>query len=321
MTVGETGRLSFERSFMATTFELILDEGERHERDLPDLELDVFDQVRQVEELLSAYIPSSDVCWINENAAERAVPVHPDTFDLLELSQRLHRETDGAFDITVGPLVRCWGFFRREGAVPDQADLERALECVGMQHIELDRARRTVRFLRPGVEVNLGGIGKGFALAVAARRLRQWGVQSALIHAGRSTFYAIGQPARLEGWRIGLREGLTEDAPRIGWVSLRDQAFSTSGADVQFFVADGKKYGHIIDPRTGWPVQGMRSAAAVSPDPTLADALSTAFFVGGANVARRYCAGKDEGAIIIREGQSGEVEIDEINCALSREET
>jgi len=319
LIVEQRVRVHYTRQLMATTFELILD-GDRERGVLDDMAQDIFAEIRRLEELLSAYIPSSDVCWINENAARGPVPVHPDTFDVLELARRLWEETEGAFDITVGPLVKCWGFYRRQGAVPEKEALEAALERVGMEHVVLDPEALTVQFDRPGVEINLGAVGKGFAVARAAERLREWGVSAALVHAGRSTIYALGRPPVAEGWRIGLREQ-GDESPRIGSVLLRDQALATSGAYVQYFEAQGRRFCHVIDPRTGWPVSEERlSVAVIGRDAVVADALSTAFFVGGEQLARKWCADNGGGAVIVDKGPSGAAVVREINCTLEKEE-
>jgi FAD:protein FMN transferase len=155
-----------------------------------------------------------------------------------------------------------------------------------MRHVVLDATRRTVRFDRAGVELNLGAIGKGWALDRVAQTLRDHGVARALLSAGHSSIRAIGSPAA--GWPISL------SSPRLdrpfARLTLHDGALGTSGAGEQYFEVDGKRYGHVIDPRTGWPAQSALSVSVVCTEAAVADALSTAFFVGGLDLARRYCA-------------------------------
>ena len=183
--------------------------------------------------------------------------------DLLADCQRLHRETGGAFDITTMPLSRCWGFLRREGRVPDPEAIEAARALVGFDAVQLDRDDWSVRFGRTGLELNLGAIGKGYALDRASSGLRASGVGHALLSAGRSSLLAIG--GRGHGWRIDLVSPLVTGRAIAG-VWLRNAALGTSGAGEQFVIADGHRYGHVIDPRTGWPANGVLSASVVASD-------------------------------------------------------
>jgi thiamine biosynthesis lipoprotein len=210
---------------------------------------------------------------------------------LLDLCRELSRATDGAFDITSTPLSRCWGFLHREGRVPSSEAIEAARALVGCGAIDLDHSRLTVRFRRAGLELNLGAIGKGHALDRVAAGMRDAGVGHALLSAGRSSLLARGGRGR--GWHVEVVSGCAsqpDTARPLASVWLRDAALGTSGAGEQFVVADGRRYGHVIDPRTGWPASGVLSATAIAPSAAVADALSTAFLVGGAELAERYCA-------------------------------
>jgi thiamine biosynthesis lipoprotein len=202
----------------------------------------------------------------------------------------LERE-GGAFDITSGPLTRVWGFNRRTGAVPTAHELAAAIEHVGSQQLELDATRRTVRFLADGMELNLGAIGKGYALDCAAAALQADGVHDFLWHGGQSSVLARGSRCvsgdAKGGWSVGLNNPLG-GAARLAEVFLRDRALATSGSSQQFFRHRGKRYGHILDPRTGWPAEGVFSAT-VRATAAEADALSTAFYVLGVETALEYC--------------------------------
>jgi thiamine biosynthesis lipoprotein len=250
---------------------------------------EAFEELDRLERQLSAYVPTSDVCWINATAAVEPARVDPDLFDLLMLAARLHAETDGAFDITAGPLIRCWGFFQREGAVPDPAALAEARERVGMQYVCLDPEERSVAFARDGIEINLGAIGKGYAVRRLMELIRRYDVDAALIHSGGSTVVAMGAPPDGTAWRIGLLDPWVRGERRLGSVVLRDRAFSTSGQLEQSFEYQGRRYGHILDPRTGEPAMGMTCAWVMTEDAAEADALSTALFVLGPDGARAYC--------------------------------
>jgi thiamine biosynthesis lipoprotein len=205
-------------------------------------------------------------------------------FDLLSVCKELHDETDGAFDITSGPLTRCWGFLKREGRLPSNSEIETARALVGSDKLVLDAASSTVQFKRPGVEINLGSIGKGYALDVVSGRFKKAN-EPALLSAGASSFLAAG-PAR--AWLVGVRHPLAKQK-RLASVRLRECAMSTSGTEEQFFESNGRRFGHIIDSRTGWPAEKVSSVTVVADSAARSDALATAFFIGGRELAKRYC--------------------------------
>jgi thiamine biosynthesis lipoprotein len=254
------------------------------------------DDIDTLEEQLSVFRKTSAISDLNRHAADGPVVVQQDLFELLATCERLHRETDRAFDITTTPLSRCWGFMAgvrspavgqaNEGGIPEMAALEAARAAVGFDAVQLDRENHTVTFSRRGAELNLGAIGKGYALDHAAVQLRTAGGTHALLSAGRSSLLALGGRGR--GWRIDLVSPLVKGRAIAGlW--LRNAALGTSGAGEQFVTANGRRYGHVIDPRTGWPARGLLSATVVASDATVADALSTAFLIGGIELADRYC--------------------------------
>ena len=245
------------------------------------------DEVDRIEDALTVFRDTSALVRVNRLAGCEPVAVEEDLFALLLRCRELHAATDGAFDITSTPLSRTWGFLARAGRLPAPAEITAARARVGMDHVELDEARRTVRFRRPEMELNLGSIGKGYALFRMAEVLRRAGVAEALLSAAGSSVLALGGRGR--GFRIDLRSRLVRRS-RLGALWLRDGALGTSGAGEQFVEVDGVRYGHVLDPRTGWPASGVLSATVVAADPALADALSTAFLVGGVDLARRYCA-------------------------------
>ncbi len=247
-----------------------------------------FDEIDRLEGELSVFRDTSTISEVNRRAACQPVPVSRHLADLLADCQRLHHDTDGAFDITSMPLSRCWGFLRREGRVPDADAIVVARALVGFDAVQLDGDAGTVGFTREGIELNLGAIGKGYALDRVSAGLRASGVEHALLSAGRSSLLAIG--GRGDGWRIDLVSPQVSGRTITGlW--LRNGALGTSGAGAQFVIAGGHRYGHVIDPRTGWPARGVVSASVVASDAARADALSTAFLVGGIDLATRYCAG------------------------------
>ena len=281
---GDLSLVRVSRRAMATTFEVALPFG------TPDALAaaeDALDAIDAAEDQLTVYRDSSEVARLNAAAFTAGVPVAADLFDLLTRCAEWTRDTAGGFDAATGALVHAWGFQRREGRVPPPAELMAARERSGMRHVMLDDRTRLVKFRRFGVALNFGGVGKGEALDRAAAVLRRWGVTSALLHGGGSSVRAIGTPpGRPRGWPVAVKH--PSGVGRLGTVYLQDQGFGTSAATFQFFEEGGKRYGHVIDPRSGCPAEGTASASVIAPTAAEADALSTAFFVQGAEVARRY---------------------------------
>ena len=274
----------------------------------------VWAEVDALEQKISNWIPDSPLSQVNRHAATRPVRVGSETVSLLDTSRVLWEETAGAFDPTVGPLLAAWGFYRKEGQLPSAEELERALEPVGMDKVVVDVIQSTVRFTRPGVQIDFGAIGKGYALDLAARILREHGIATALIHAGTSTALAMGAPSGKDSWTVLLNNPYNSGAAIQESFQIADEAFSTSSGAERYFEIAGNRYIHIFDPRTGRPVEGMLVSIAITPRATLADALSTAFFVMGREQVAQYCAKhEDVRAVLIAPGPSGAPEITRFN--------
>jgi thiamine biosynthesis lipoprotein len=270
------------------------------------------DLVEALEAQMTVYRDDSEVIRINRQAAQQPVQVEPRLFALFRQAERLCQETAGAYDITSGPLSEAWGFSRREGRVPSDEEIEAARERVGMHYVSLDEASQTIAFQRGGVGVNLNSIGKGYALDRMAELLALNSVDDYLLHGGKSSVLARGdQPGHFgEGWTIGLRHPLRL-SERLAVFRLRDQALSTSGSGTQFFIRRGRRFGHILDPRTGRPAEGLYSATAIAPTAAEADALSTAFYVMGPDKVGEYCAARPEIAalLVAADRRDGEVRL------------
>ena len=296
-----------QRPAMACTFAVWLNAGQYPQATPAALE--ALDLVEALEAQLTVYRDSSEVSQINACACDEPIEVEPGLFVLLQRAVELWRETSGAYDVAAGRLTKAWGFYRRQGTIPDEAALAAAREASGSAHVTLDPTARTIRFTRPGVELNLGSIGKGYALDRCDVFLRERGVHDFLWHGGQSSVWARGssaeQVARGGGWKVGVRHPIQPDV-RLGSLILRDQALATSGASVQFFRHQGKRYGHILDPRTGWPAEGMFSTTVVAPTAAEADALATAFYVLGVEAALDYCSRRPEiGAVLVYPSADG----------------
>ena len=269
------------RTAMACRFEVTLDsEDARH----VDAARAALDEVDTIEASLTVFRDTSEVSCLNRQAAVAPVPVSPGLFALLSLCRELHAATGGAFDPASTTLSRCWGFLDRRPCLPTEEEIAAARARSGMDKLVLDDLGRAVRFAVPGVELNFGAVGKGWALDRIVASLRVRGVSRALLTAGGSSHRGWGG----ESWELALRPSGEE----LGLLRLRDAALGTSASGEQHFEAKGRRFGHVLDPRSGWPAEGVRSASVVTSEAAVADALSTAFLVGGAPLAGPFCASR-----------------------------
>jgi thiamine biosynthesis lipoprotein len=230
----------------------------------------------------------SQATRINELAATRPVQASQDVIDLIVMTQDLHTRTHGAFDVTVGPLVDLWGYYRKENHLPTQEEVDKAMALVGMDKVAVDREGRSVSFSKEGVRLDFGGIGKGLAVDAAAAVFRKYKIASVLINGGSSSILAIGAPPGKDGWDVKVTLPETENEV-IAEVVLKDESISTSGCYGKYIEFDGAKYCHIFDPRTGWPAPGVTSATSFCASAAEADGLSTAFVVLGKEGTEQYC--------------------------------
>ena len=240
----------------------------------------VFREIERVDSLLSHYKRSSEISRINLQAGRRALTTDPELFSLLERCQDLSRASDGAFDITIGRLVQAWGFGGGTRKVPSAAELRMARRDSGHLGLDLARDSREVRFLTPGLRLDFGSIGKGYALDCAVELLRELGVERGLLGSGLSSFVAVGPPLDRDGWPITV--SLTRGGAPISTVQLSQGSISTSGVGDSYFEVDGRVYSHIIDPRTGESVTGVLESTVLAERGEVSDALSTALMVLGA---------------------------------------
>jgi thiamine biosynthesis lipoprotein len=266
---------------MGTRFELVMYGADRtHMRAAGEEALAEIDRLHRQ---LSRYDRASDISWINAHAAEAPVVVEPRLFDLLDRCQQLSIATDGAFDITVGALMQAWQVTQQDAAIggarPDAATWDAARQAVGVEHLRLDPARRTVSFARRGMAIDLGAAGKGYAIDAAIEVLRAHGVARALIHGGTSSVHGLGLSPDGDGWRVGW------NAPgaAVRQFELRDGALSVSAAHGKAFTMDGRQFGHVMDPRRGRPATAALASVVTGPRSFECDALSTALLVHGAS--------------------------------------
>ncbi len=248
---------------------------------------EAFQEIDRLDEEMSNYKPQSELSAINREAYRQKVIVNPELFKLLEDSFRYSKESGGAFDITVGPLMKSWGFFRGQGRLPSSSELAQVLKRIGYQHVTLDAATRTIRFDQPGIEIDLGAIAKGYAVDRVVKILGADGIKRALVSSGTSSIYALGSPPDEDGWKVSVRDPLNRKKAACV-LRLQNLALSVSGDYEKFFKLGGKTYAHIMDPHTGMPVENMLMTVVVSRSGSASDALSTLFFVEGVKRSRDY---------------------------------
>jgi len=280
---------------------------------------EAFDAVDALEASISNWQENSEVSRLNRAEAGARFDVSIGLYSIVEASRRLHADTDGAFDPTVGPLLALWGFYGKDNRVPDDDEIAEVLKRVGMDHVALEPATRSVRILQSGVGLDFGGIGKGMGLDVAAEVLKQFGVRRALLHSGTSTILALEPPPGQDGWTVRIKNPYNKE----GWVdtvSLRNASLSTSAGYEQAFEVDGETYSHIFDPRTGYPVRGMLSATAIAPTGLESDGLSTAFFVMGREAVEAYCDEHDSVRAILVYDRDGAATPLRINFETERDD-
>lgn len=325
-------QISLALNAMATRFEIVL-----HGPNPVALRAageEALAEIESIESQISLYRPTSQIARVNALAAKQPVRVTPPVFGLLEAARKLSAETNGTFDITIAPLVRCWGFMGGSGRRPTPDDILMARQKIGMHQLELDPETMTIRFKNEGVMIDLGAIGKGYALGCAAEQLREAGISSALLHGGTSTIYAVGHPPDQDHWKIAVQYPRTDvgspntegipilplpaqtseaslradqnDPPLLTTIALRDQALSVSAVWGRCFVDEGKLLGHVLDPRTGEPVHNAWLSAVVLPSAMESDALSTGLLVMGEEGHQRLHALRPElRTLLVRPGENG----------------
>lgn len=311
--------LEFTRRAMACQFDILLHPN--HPPEGAEAAVQALEVIEYLEGLLSVYIPTSDLSRLNHRGKDCWVDLSLPATEMLEIGLEIFRQTDGAFDLTASKLSDLWGFSSRKGAMPTQAQIDIALQSVGSQHLELLRDEQRARFLAD-IAVNPGGIGKGYAIDQAVAILRENGVNDFALHGGKSSIVGYGKQLLSDpnpGWKIAVRH--PEQSERIlGTLLLIDRALGTSGPANQFFYFRGVRYGHIINPKTGWPASGMLSVTVTHPSATWADALATGLYVMGIDQAVAFCESHPEVSMlaILPAKRDGEVEL--VTCNLTEEQ-
>ncbi len=278
LLAGDLLRFEANLDAMGGTYSLVLYGPDRYQ--LEAASEAAFDEVRRLDQLLSNYKSSSEWSEINRFAADRPVAVSQESYRLISACLEYSRRSEGSFDITVGPLMKVWGFYKGSGRLPHRAEIRSVLGTVGYKNVQLNPNGHTVRFLQPGMSIDPGGIGKGYAVDQIVKVLREAGIRSAFVSASTSTVYAIGTPPGEAGWKVTISNPKNR-AQSVGEVLLKDQSLSTSGNYEKFFMAGKHLYSHIMNPLTGYPAEGMLSVSVIAPRAIDSEAWTKPLYVNG----------------------------------------
>lgn len=275
---------------------------------------EALDEMERMDRIMSNYKSDSELSQLNKKAAKSPFPCQKELLDVIEQSQYYSELSSGAFDITVSPIVALWGFFNEKGHIPSDKEIEKLLPAVSHKNIVINKNNdpqkpNTVFFKNTNTQIDLGAIGKGYAVDKALGVMKKFGISNACINLG-GNIYVLGTPAGKNAWKIGIQHPRDKNEI-LGYLELKDEATATSGDYERFFEINGKRYSHIIDPRTGRPVNGTMAVTIVAPTGTEVDALSTSVFVLGHEKGMNLIQNiPDAQAMIAYEGKDGKLMID-----------
>ena len=260
------------------------------------------DEIRRLEELLSTWIPTSELSQVNAASGREPVKVSQETFEILVRSLEMAQLTQGGFNIAVGPAVQAWNA-SGEGQVPPQEDLEALRPQIDLSHIQLDTEKQTVWLRRSGMQIDVGGIGKGYAADLAARVMQASGATAGVV-ALSGDIKTFGRMPDNQRFVFGIQHPRKEQGEVLGRIELEDEAVSTAGDYQRYFMKDGIRYHHILDPATLQPARGCQSVTVIAKEGVMADGLDTGIFVMGPDKGMALIESLPdvEGVIVDQEG-------------------
>lgn len=260
------------------------------------------DEIRRLEELLSTWISISELSQVNAAAGRKSIQVSQETFEVLTRSLEVAKLTQGGFNIALGPAVNAWDV-SGEGHVPSQEKLEALRPQIELSNVQLDETTRSVWLRRPGMSIDVGGIGKGYAADLAARVMRTAGATAGVV-ALSGDIKTFGRMPDTQRFVFGIQHPRKEQGQVLGRIELEDEAVSTAGDYQRYFMKDGVRFHHILDPKTLHPAQGCQSVTVIAKDGVMADGLDTGIFVMGPDKGMALIESLPdvEGVIVDREG-------------------
>jgi thiamine biosynthesis lipoprotein len=288
---------------MGTTFRIVL--YAKDETTAKKAAKAAFARVAELNAIMSDYQPTSELMKLCERAGGPAVEVSPDLFAILQKSEEISKLTDGALDVSISPVVRLWRKARRSRELPKAEDIKKALALVDYRNVKLDAKNRTVQLMLMSMLLDLGGIAKGYAADAALAVLRQHGITRALVAAG-GDLAVSDPPPDAAGWKVGIAPLKDPGAAPTHYLSLKNAGVSTAGDSEQAVEIDGKRYSHIIDPKTGYGIVGRRSVTVVASNATTADGFDTPICVMGIERGLKLIESRaDLAAILVFESEKG----------------
>jgi thiamine biosynthesis lipoprotein len=241
----------------------------------------VLEKIKYLDSIMTINVPGGDINNLNQNAGKKNVQLHPETLEVISSALKISNLSQGAFDITIGPLTKFWGIGTDKPKIPTKKDLNSLMPLIGYKYIYVDQAHHLAGLRKADQMVDLGGIAKGYAADTAVQIYKKNGINSALISLGGSSITVLGTKPDGTSWNVGIQNPRAPQGQLIGTVKLSNISISTSGDYQKYFEKEGKRYHHIIDPRTGFPADsGLMSVTVVTPSATDADALSKVFVLG-----------------------------------------
>lgn len=255
-------------------------------------------EFHKVEKLCNIFDPESELSKLNASAFEKPFECSPELWEILSESRRYYEISEGAFDITVTPLLKLWGFHSKRGSIPDAEEIAVALKLVGLEKVVFDDSARTVRFTLDGMSFDLGGIAKGWALDKAAIVTKNIGMNQGFIDLGGNVLCLEKAPPEKKAYKVGIRNPFKSDE-HFTTIDMLNEAVATSGNYERYVVIDGKNYTHVMDPRTGCPVENMLSVSIVAPTGIETDAYSTGIFINGVQFAEKLVKNNPKLKILI----------------------
>ena len=260
------------------------------------------DEIRRLEELLSTWIPTSELSQVNAAAGRESIQVSQETFEVLTQSLEVAKLTQGGFNIALGPAVNAWNV-SGEGQVPRQEDLEALRPQIELSNLQLDEITRSVWLRRPGMSIDVGGIGKGYAADLAAKVMRTTGATAGVV-ALSGDIKTFGRMPDTQRFVFGIQHPRKEQGEVLGRIELEDEAVSTAGDYQRYFIKDGVRFHHILDPKTLHPARGCQSVTVIAKDGVMADGLDTGIFVMGPDKGMALIESLPdvEGVIVDQEG-------------------
>lgn len=229
-------------------------------------------RIGEIEQMASASIDTSDISQINQAAGEDYVKVHPEVLKMIETAIKYNELTGGAFDITLGPLIKLWAIGTDDEKVPSAEQIASALALAGTDKISINESDSSVKLMEAGMSIDLGGIAKGFAADEVLRIFKSYGIESALINMGASSIYTLGQKPDGTLWSVAIQHPrITDSQEYLGVVKMPEMALSTSGDYERYFIQDGKRYHHILSPSTGYPSDSGVMSVTIVVDSSIAD--------------------------------------------------